>query len=200
MNKLNSSISFIETYSLVSENFLGQTSHLLDRLRNYVSIKPHHRKTIILLLFVWLMASTLLLQFFTSVLLNVYTIKKPSLTVQTLEDIVNNPDLLVAGYKGLKEIEPYKLDLFDALEERVKNYHKTLKMSLYDIKELHKRELIKDIIARKSVLISSTFVTNMLKLFNPDANIMESEHKFFSLLKYGLVSKKFSKHKEIYVL
>ena len=114
--------------------------------------------------------------------------------------MVNNPGLLVAGYRGLKELKHYRPDIFKALEQRVLNYHKSLKMKLDDIRDLNKKQLIKDIIARKSVLISSSFVTDMLKFFNPDANIMESEQKFTLLVKYSLVSKQLSKHRRIYYL
>ena len=152
------------------------------------------------MLFVWLICSTLLSKCFTSVLLNVYAIKKASLTVQTFEDIANNPDLLVAGYIGLKDLEPYRPDIFQALKDRVIDYHKRLKISLLDVKELVKKELIKDVISRKSVIITSSFTTEMLKLYYQDMNLMESEQKYSLLFRYSLVSKHFSKHKDIYNL
>ena len=181
-------------------NFLRQTSIAMNQMRNNETIKPQHRKTIITLLFVWLLCTTILSQCFTSVLLKVYTIKKPSLTVQTLEEIINNPNLLVAGYIGLKQLEPYRPDIFHALEERVLNYHDRLNISLDNRMSLTNEGLVKDIIERKSVAIIHTFGTDLLKLFYPESNLMESEQKYTQLFRYSLVSKNFFKNKEIYDL
>ena len=155
-------------------------------MRDSESIEPQNRTIIITLLFLWLIGSTILSKCFTSVLLNVYTIKKPSLTVQALEDIVNNPNLLVAGDIGLKQLEPYRPDIFHALEMRVSSYQKRLNMKFDDKMAVIKDELIRDIISRKSVAIINTFATILLKLFYPEANLMESEQKYTQLFRYSL--------------
>ena len=200
LSMLYKRISFFRSISFIMMNFLGQTTHTLHRLRNSQSIISTHKNAITLLLFVLLICSSILSKSFTSILLNVYTIKKPSLTIQTMDDIINNPDLFVAGFISLKKLEHYRPDIFHALKERVINYHKILNIKLDDNMYLLDDKLIRDIISRKSVALMSTLETELMKLYYPDSNLKESESKYNQLFSYSLVSKNVVKHKEIFDL
>ena len=187
--------------SIIIENFLNHSSPFFNRI---ISENDHDRTIMsrpkIILIIFWLICSSILSKCFTSVLLNVYTIKIPSLTVQTLQDIVNNPQLSIAGYAGLKELEHFKPDIYKQLEKRLLDYHKRLGIDLYDIKAMSDRQLQRDLIARKSVVFLGTFATQMLKLKYRESNLMESEEKFSLLFKYSMVSKLFPNYKLVYRL
>ena len=182
---------------MIFENLVNHSSGLLNRLKKFMPKNSDGRQIIFYLLFDWLICSTILSQCFTSVLLNVYFIKKPSLTVESLEDIMNNQHLLVAGYPSLKELEPIRPDVYHALKERTLNYHKNLDndLSLRDLP--FNSGLLKDIVERKAVVLCHTFVVNFFKQSNQGLNLKESDQKFSQLFRYSLVSKYSPHHTKI---
>ena len=161
-------------------------------------MNEHGAKIIVILLIIWILCFTVLSICFNSLLLRIYFIKTPSLTVQTLEDIVANPGLSVAGSIGLKPVKKFNPEVYHSLEKRVKEYEQLL--DIHEVKELAKPELIMDVVERKAVVILGSYSTKIIQLFYPESNLKESNQKFNQLFKYSFVSKRYSKHKQMYRL
>ena len=161
-------------------------------------INCYRRKTMIMLIYTWILCSTILTFCFTSVLLNVYTIKIPSITVKNLEEIVKKPRLLVAGYTALLPLRSNRPDIFHALKDRVANYHNKLKMDLYNERVLPENlKLVHDIVQRKAVVLVPTFTVDMFKRFHRNSNLKESDEKLHVFFRFSLISKNIPKHKEV---
>ena len=155
--------------------------NLLKLLRNLLRqssgqiIHKSKNNSILLLLYFWLMSSSILSWAFTSLLLGSYINKKPSLTAEMLEDVIDNSDLLVASPE-LKEFDP---QLYKILGRR---YDKFVDLYPDESSDRHKfvisTRLIEEVKRRKAVIICRTPCKNIIKHFNPNLRVMESEYRY----------------------
>ena len=121
---------------------------------------------------IYLMGLSILSKCFTSILLNTYFIKKETLTAETFQDIINNPDLYVAGRRGLRYIQSIKPEFFEKLFDRVIDYENSLNLnSDKGLEELLNPFLWKDIINRKAIVIVDFSDVNIFKNLYPDSKI-----------------------------
>ena len=145
-----------------------------------------------------MLCSTVLTKCFTGLLLNTYFMKKPSLTVDTFEDIDSNPGLSIAGRVGLRELKFLKPDLYLTLNQRLIEYENRLNVNTNSYNDIVNRDIVRDIIDRKAVLIVNSKQTNILKSLYPESNLMESETKYSLLHRFCYVTKNAPNFRLIY--
>ena len=152
-----------------------------------------------ILLFSCLLCITVLTKCFTSLLLGTFFKTKPSLTVETLEDIVSNPKINVFGRESIKEIKLINPKIYEIIHKRSINYEKQL--NVYGKKEidmLKMSKLIKDIEERETVILFNSLNAKSVKIFLHLNNLMESEHKYSQHFIYTYVTKTLPNYKQIY--
>ena len=148
---------------------------------------------------IYLVCLTILTKCFTSILLNTYFIKKETLTAETLQDIVDNPGLCVAGRRGLRYIQSIKPEIFEKLFDRVVDYENSLNIITdKNPNDLTNPFLWEDIINRKAVAILGSRETEVLKNLYPDSKIIESKHKYNHFFSFSYVTKNVRNFTEIY--
>ena len=148
---------------------------------------------------IWYLCATIVQMCFTSLLLGVYFIRKPSLTADTLDDLVANPKLRIGGYYAFKELKELKEDIYNKLEPRVRQYDTHLDYELHINRALQyvtDDRLVKDIVNRKAVFMVNSYFGGVLSKFWPGANLMMSENKYAPQYTYIHASKTIFKDKK----
>jgi len=159
--------------------------------------KKQHLISIYILLFVWILGLNILNKAFISLLLKTYFKVKPTLTVETLDDIVSNPDLLIAGKDFMKEIKLFRPDIYDTLKNRILKYEKELnEKSSEDWLNI----LMKDVFNGKAVYLINSVTVEFNKHLYFDSNLISSPVKYCPNYIYYYVSKSYLHHKQIYRL
>ena len=149
--------------------------NLMRQCSSQMSMLRWNKNSILLLLYFWLMSSTILSWAFTSLLLGSYINKKPSLTAETLEDVINNPELLVASPE-MNKMDP---QLYEILGDRYDKF-----VDLFPAESSDKHEfvistrIVDEVKKRKAVIICSTNCKILIKNLNPNIRIMESEYRY----------------------
>ena len=141
---------------------------------------------------------TILTKCLTSLLINTYFIQNPSLTVETLEDIISKPDLFIAGRNGLKEISTTKPKIYEILFKRLLDYEKSLNISTDNFAGYTDKRIIKDVIKRKAVFMVNSVHAQLLKNINPFDPIMKSPNKYNLLFRFCFVPKTAQNYTKIY--
>ena len=160
--------------------------NLMRQSSNQMSMLRWNNNSILLLLYFWLMSSTILSWAFTSLLLGSYINKKTSLTAETLEDVINNPELLVAS-PNMNRFDP---QLYKILSHRYDKF-----VDLYPDEYNDRRKfvtstrIIDEVKKRKAVIFCSTNCKNIIKNFNPNIRVMESEYRYEQRYGYLYFSK-----------
>ena len=171
---------------------LEQGSAKINKIRMY-------NKNIFIVLFIWVLCSFILTKCFTGLLLKTYFIRKPTLAINTLEDIVNDPDISVTGKITLNLIKSYKPEIYDILIKRLEIYENKLGINTeLDPNESENEQIIKDVINRKAVLLQSLYVAEMVELVHP--HIKVAENKYFLQYQYWYISKSHPNSKNIYIV
>ena len=155
---------------------------------------------IYILLYIWIINTTILSKAFTSILLNTYYKLKPSLTVETLDDIINNPNLYIGGKTSAKQLQYRDSSVYKNIMKRVIDYENKMNINSdnRNRKILLNIKIAKDIYDRKAILLLSTFWTNMVKSYFPGFNLMESKNKYDLLYGYSYISKNHPNSEQIY--
>ena len=174
--------SLINIILLLAQIMMTQSSQQL-------STTTKDRISSLLVLFLWILFSRVLSLSYNSLLLRTYNIRTRSLTVETLEDIVSKPELLVIGSRSVNEIKLYKPNIHKALINRVIKYESQLNIDVTNARSLSKESLIRDIVNRKAVMIVPTIHAIMVPRLNLKANIMASDTKYNSIIRFSYVSK-----------
>ena len=136
---------------LSGQYFFGQSYPLLNKLRRT-------NRSVSNLLLTWSLLCKVLSLSFTSILLRTFFIKTPQLTVNTLEELMADPNIQIAGRQGLRDIEQYNFTIYEALRYRVAEYEDILGIN----SELSPRNmsiesrLMTDIVNRKAVILAET--------------------------------------------
>ena len=166
--------------------FLGQSSNIY---RSSIKMKTG----LYVLLFIWLLFSTILSKCFTSVLLGTFFKIKPTLTVETLEDLVSNPGIKIIGRESLDHFMSTKPKVYEILRKRlfVTNSEKILKILLTP-------EVMNDMINRKAVLLHDSHQRKAIQSLFPEINYKESEHKYNQQIIYTYVSKDNTNYEKIF--
>ena len=143
-----------------------------------------------MVLLIWILCSQVLSLSFTSLLLRAYNTKSPSLTVETLEDIVSKPKLSIVGSRSVNEIKLYKPDIYESLISRVNQFEYKLGINeKANARNLNNQSIIKDIVERKAVMIVATTIAQMIPNLNFKADLKASDTKYNSVIRYSYVSK-----------
>ena len=174
-----------------SKFFVNQSSKAFKKISK-------KKRTACLVIMISMLCITSLTKCMTSSLLKTFFKVKPHLTVNTLEDIVDNPDLFVAGRHGLKELIRFKPQIFEKLENRIKKYEKSLDINSINMVNLGSPRLIRDVQEGRAVILTDTFVAKVLKLMHPSFDLMESNYKYNQNFFYSYVTKNHTKSHEIY--
>ena len=89
--------SISELMLILIKTFINQSNIHLNRFRFCVmNNKKQYLISVYILLFVWILGLNILNKAFISLLLKTFFKVKPTLTVETLDDIVSNPDLFIS--------------------------------------------------------------------------------------------------------
>ena len=127
---------------------------------------------------------------FTSRLLNTYLIKKETLTVETIQNIFDNPGLSVTGRLALFEMKSTKPEVFKKLINRVEDYENRLDINTHtNAFDLLNPFLWEDLIKRKVVIIVGTPYVSGFKNLYQDLKVMEAKHKYNLLFGFSYVTK-----------
>ena len=94
---------------------MEQSSNVLNKMRSI-------NNWIFIVIFTWIFCSTILTKCFTGLLLKTYFLQKPSLTVNSLEDLVNKPNISVTGKYSLKLIKLFKPEFYEILIKKLEDY------------------------------------------------------------------------------
>ena len=179
---------FVDTMLILIQSLMSQSSHQLS-----ITIKT--KSSSLLILFIWILCSRILSLSFTSLMLRTFNTRSPSLTAETLEDIVSKRNLLVLGRRALNDINLYKPEIYDSLINRLKFYESKLGIvDNEDVRSLSKEPIIRDIVDRKAVLIVPTIFTVMIPSIFPGANLIASDTKYNSLIRYSYLSNGIAHH------
>ena len=182
--------SQLTSFILLAQLCLEQGSNSLNCMKNY-SI------SIFIVLFIWMICSAILTKCFTSILLETYFIRKPSLAINTLDDILNDPDISVTGKRSLNILKSFKPEIYDILIERLENYENKLGINTEsDPNASENEQVIKDIMNRKAVLLASFFDAEMFELIHP--YIKKAENIYYHQHHYWYVSKSHPRCEMIY--
>ena len=156
-----------------------------------------YNKQLFMLLFIWILCSFILTKCFTGLLLKTYFIHKPSLAINTLEDIVKDHGISVTGKISLNLLKLIKPDIFDILIKRLVFYENKLgintEMRPISFDNIH---VIKDIMNRKAVILAPLNLAENFELIHP--NIKMAENKYFLQFVYWYVLKSHPRSKKIY--
>ena len=175
-------IKLTETMFVMAHSYLGQSIS---------TIKDYQKRNILLIsLYSWIICSTILSLCFKSVLLRTYFDRKPLLTVHTLDDLVSKPELFISGRISVNEMKYFRPDLFDKWKDKVDTYEKTLGINTgKGGRNMMNERLIKDVIDRKTVLLTNTVSVRMLKWIYSDSSLKESDYKYIAIYRYSYVHK-----------
>ena len=183
--------SFINIIILLLQTLLTQSSHQLSKTTKI-------RFSSLMVLLIWILCSQVLSLSFTSLLLRAYNTKSPSLTVETLEDIVSKPKLSIVGSRSVNEIKLYKPDIYESLISRVNQFEYKLGINeKANARNLNNQSIIKDIVERKAVMIVATTIAQMIPNLNFKADLKASDTKYNSVIRYSYVSKGLPHHHRI---
>ena len=145
-----------------------------------------------IIIFFWIITTSCITRSFKSILLNTYYKTKPSLTVNTLEELVNRPDLLISGSVNLNSIEKFKPEFYNELMQRAISYEKRIGID-YKTQEgtiaLFSKGIVEEVVNRRGVIITNTYNINMFKKMYPVYNLMASDVKYAQLFIYTVVHK-----------
>ena len=146
-----------------------------------------------------LLCITVLTKCFTSLLLGTFFKTKPSLTVETLEDIVSNPEINVIGRASLKELKVFNPGIYEIINKRNIDYEKQLNFTEVDESVIFQSsKMLKDVELSKTVVLINSLNAKSLKIYFHLNNLMESEHKYIQDFIYTYVSKTLSNYKQIH--
>ena len=152
-----------------------------------------------ILLFFCLFFTNILTKCFTSLLLGTFFKTKPSLTVETLEDIASNPEINIIGRDSIEELKHFNPGIYEIIHKRNIDYEKQLNVIEKKEKVIYKMsKVIKDVSQRRTVILTNSLNAKSLKIFMHLNNLMESEHKYSQNFIYSYVSKSLTNYRQIY--
>ena len=140
---------------------------------------------------------TFLTNCFTSLLLKTYFIRKQSLTINTLEEVVNDLGISVAGRVGLLGIKSLKPEFYDILNKRVINYENKLGIDSWKDANLILSEIVlKGVINQKTVILLPLKDAILYEILYP--KLKAAELKYSPQYYYWYISKNHPRKKRIY--
>ena len=194
--------SLIKRFIHLLQNFFNQSTNYFEKIRFSKRLYRIEINLFIIyiLLYIWIINTSILSKAFTSILLNTYFNSKPSLTVETLDDIINNPNLYIGGKNGAKHILERNSSVYRNIWERVIDYEKKMNVNSdnQNQQNLLNNRIVKDIYDRKAILMLTTFWTNMFKSLYRGFNLMESQNKYDLRFGYSYISKNHPNSEQIY--
>ena len=152
------------------------------------------------LIFCWIITTSCITRSYKSILLNTYFKTKPSLTVNTLEDIFNRPDLLISGSPNLESIKQVKPEFYEVLMQRAISYETQMGID-YQTQEGHlasfSKNVIEEVVNRHGLIIADTYGIDLFKKMYPMYKLMESDVKYSQIFLYSVVHKNISHYRRI---
>ena len=178
----------MKTVFVMAHTFLNQP---IGNLKYYPKKYPR-----LILISFWIICSTILSLSFKSLLLRTYFERRPTLTVNTLDELMAMPALSIAGRQSVNELKYLRPDLHKTLKDRVNRYETKMGINTrMSGKQLINEKLIKDMIERKAVFLTTTHSATLLKSIYTDSSLKESDNKYNAHFRYSYVHKE-CPHKE----
>ena len=194
-------ISLFDSILYLLKNFINQSIDNINRFRFYeINNKKQHLISVYILLFVWILGLNILNKAFISLVLKTFFKVKPTLIVETLEDIVSNPNLHIAGKDFLHEIKLFKPDIYDILLKRILNYEQLMGVKNESNEDIDFSKFQSDVYNHKTVLLLPSFGAKIIKEINIDFNLMTSPVKYCQRFQYYYISKSYIHYRPIYEL
>ena len=159
-------------------------------------------KSVFAILFIWVLSSAMLTTCFTCLLRSTYSWKTPKILVNSIEDVINNQDISVAGRKGLRELKSgLKPRIFRKLKERLIEYE--IKMNINSnkvqpLRNIAKTEVISDVNEGKAILIVDSNLANQIQTLFPNCRLRQSKHKYKQRFAFSYVTRGHSYSERIY--
>ena len=173
---------------------------LIDQASSMFNIMKENSLALYSVILIYILCASVLTKCFTSLLLNVYFIKIPSLTVETLEDIVFKPKLWVAGRPGLNEIKISKPDIYKALYNRIIEYENKLGINTESLMQVMNEQIAKDVANRKAVMLLFSNQVKFYQNYHPGLNLMGSSTKYNPVIRFIYVNNLTPNHKRIHFM
>ena len=105
---------FIEIFQKLLNQDIRNRGHLINKKQTF-----YYRNTLDILLIIWIVLCSILINWFNTTLLNIYSTQKSVPFVQTLEDIINNENIKIGGKTSLNKFKNSNPEQFGILEKRL---------------------------------------------------------------------------------
>ena len=201
----------IETIELITDILRSLTDKPPKVIVSIVKlIKSDRRKScknkiLMMLIIIWIIVSLLLTKSFSSVLLNTYFNPNTHLAVNSMQQIIESPDLSVAGIGSLNYLNASKPEEYLKLKPRVKEYEKQL------IRALHKKKFdphwvsqsekaLDLILSGRTVFLFQSHDSTVIKRMNPWLSLETAPDKYSPNYITIFVSKKHFCYKKIVLM
>ena len=170
----------------ITQNSIQEFQSLENILKNELQFKRRLNKNIVIviLIIIWIIFSDLMTKSFSSVSLKTYFNPKSYLAVNSIEDITENPELLVAGNLSLYFLKAIKPKEYHKLLPRVEQYERLFEEKLgqkigYEWRTLISSEdVLGEVVRAETVLILDSYATAFTQRMNPGFRLVTAEDKY----------------------
>ena len=204
---LNQKITFQDCFFQILQKPLDQNirhqGHLINRKLNNFS-----NNTLDIVILVWIVMSCILSLWFTSEMLTIYSTKRNIPLVQSLENICNKEELLVAGMVSLNDLAVYDKNLADKLKTHLytKKDYPPKNVRMTEINDPHNgfyiNSIIKDILldaakGRIVLLADTDYINNAFKYTRSYYNLIIAKNKYLPTYYANFISRYYPYRTEI---
>ena len=190
-------MDILEIFTHLYQTMVEQSIPLLNKWMKDSSISLY------IIIYFWIITTSCITRSFKSILLNTYYKTKPSLTVNTLEDVVNRPDLSISGSFNLDFINQFTPEVHNNLMQRAVSYETRMGID-YNTREgglaAYSNGVIQDVVNRKGVILTNSYGSDLYKKMYPMYKLMESNTKYAQSFAYTVIHKNIPYYSRIYKL
>ena len=161
---------------IVFSSLTNQSSKVFSKL---FKKSKTHRNSVFVLIYTWIISSLILTLAFTGMLLGLYSSQKYLPFVESMDQLLANDEVIVAGNGALRSVHYLDPDLHRKLESKINSkYNFSIEFS--NMGEIYlPDELILDIIQRKIVLLlNSDQLSSILRVYG-DIYLVSAPGKYF---------------------
>lgn len=188
--------SLTETSSDFFKKFIQKISMNNKNITRFKLIK---NANVVFLIVTWIIFSTLLTKSFSGLLLKTYFNPKSYLIVNSIQDIIEAPDLRVGGSYALSFLKESKPKEYCKLRKRVTNFERKLfKNKTFRWKDLSESyQILQQVLSGKTVLLVNSHLAEIAQRMNPDLSLSTAPDKWFPTVSTLFMSRKHFCYKRI---
>ena len=176
-------------YFIILQAILKQSPKCFRSLRLNKDNPIHFQNNIFTIIFTWILMLTVITYIFSSSLLLSHIKFKPVKLVESLKDILGNPNLNVAGRFSINTVFAKSVP---GLLKRAKKYEKDMEIgnkSLNPNIDFITKNILEDMIKGKAVVLVNSLVKMKIQDSYRDYNLVSAEKKYYNRYLVHLVSK-----------